>query len=225
MGTVIRRCAAVVGLVIAGACASGQSSGGVSSPAEMEALYRARTDSARTRFTPADVQFITAMISHHAQALNMARLATTHDAGPAVQTLAARIINGQQDEITLMRQWLKDRSLPDVQVILNAPEVRVIGAEHAEHMPGMLSPEQMAELAAARGRQFDRLFLTFMIQHHRGAVAMVQDLVNRDGALQDEAAFKLASDIQVDQITEVGRMERMLVTMSGVRRAPSEPRP
>ena len=81
-------------------------------------------------------------------------------------------------------------------------------------MPGMLTPEQMRELDAARGREFDRLFLTDMIQHHRGAVTMVHDLFATDGAAQDEQAFKLASDIQVDQTTEIARMERMLAELS-----------
>jgi uncharacterized protein (DUF305 family) len=82
------------------------------------------------------------------------------------------------------------------------------------HMPGMLSAAQMRELAAARGAEFDRLFLTYMIQHHRGAVTMVHDLFATDGAGQDEAAFKLASDVQVDQLTEIARMELMLSEMS-----------
>jgi uncharacterized protein (DUF305 family) len=81
------------------------------------------------------------------------------------------------------------------------------------HMPGMLTPEQLAELVAARGGQFDRTFLAYMIQHHRGAVTMVHDLFATDGAAQDEAVFKLASDIQVDQTTEIARMESMLAEM------------
>ena len=78
------------------------------------------------------------------------------------------------------------------------------------HMPGMLTQEQMRELDAGRGREFDRLFLKYMIQHHQGAVSMVHDLFATDGAGQDDLAFKLASDIQVDQITEIRRMELML---------------
>jgi uncharacterized protein (DUF305 family) len=84
------------------------------------------------------------------------------------------------------------------------------GMEHMTLMPGMLSPEQMRQLHDARGKEFDRLFLTFMIQHHTGAVEMVRVLFNTDGAGQDEAAFKLASDVQVDQKTEIARMEQLL---------------
>ena len=82
-------------------------------------------------------------------------------------------------------------------------------------MPGMLSPAQFAELDAARGAEFDRLFLTFMIQHHGGAVVMVDDLFGADGAAQDGATFKVASDIQVDQRTEIARMQQMLDALAG----------
>jgi uncharacterized protein (DUF305 family) len=91
--------------------------------------------------------------------------------------------------------------------------VMVHGADHAMHMPGMLTPEQIRQLGAARGAEFDRLFLTFMIQHHRGAVTMVRELFAMDGAGQDEEVFKFASDAQVDQATEVARMELMLSEM------------
>jgi uncharacterized protein (DUF305 family) len=172
--------------------------------AEIEALYRARTDSARTRFTEADVRFMSGMIAHHAQALAMAGLAPTRDASPSVRTLALRIINAQQDEIATMQRWLRDRGQP-------APEVH--GADHHAHMPGMLTPDQLRQLDRARGPEFDRLFLALMIQHHRGAVAMVHELFATDGAGQDEEVFKFASDVQVDQATEVARMELMLAEL------------
>lgn len=181
--------------------------------ADFEALYRARTDSARMRFTEADVHFVTGMIGHHGQALVMAALAPTHGASPQVQTLAARVINAQQDEIALMQQWLRDRGQPVPEVQVEGTTLIVHGAEHAMHMPGMLTPEQMQELDKARGQDFNRVYLTYMIQHHRGAVTMVHDLFGTDGALQDEAVFKLASDIQVDQLTEINRMEQMLAAL------------
>ena len=182
--------------------------------AEIEALFRARTDSARTRFTEADIDFMTGMIGHHAQALVMAELAPTHGASPQVQTLAARVANSQQDEIASMQQWLRDRGQPVPEVHVMAGELMVHGADHAMHMPGMLTPEQMQELKEARGAEFDRLFLRYMIQHHQGAVTMVHDLFGTDGAGQDEAAFRLASDVQVDQITEIERMEQMLAELT-----------
>ena len=188
---------------------------------ELEALYWARLDSARTLFTKADVDFMTGMIGHHAQALVMSALAPTNGANPRVQTLAARIINAQKDEIATMQQWLRDRGQPVPEVHITGTTLMVHGAgDHAMHMPGMLSPEQMKELEQARGSEFDRLFLTYMIQHHGGAITMVDELFSTDGAGQDEAAFKLASDINVDQITEIARMERMLSQLSGADQDP-----
>lgn len=181
----------------------------------MEALYRARLDSARMRFTPADVHFVSGMIGHHAQALVMAGLAPTHDAGPSVRILTARIINAQQDEIGYMQAWLRDRGQTVPEVHIDGLTLMVHGADHALHMPGMLSRAQLEELDRARGPEFDRLFLTYMIQHHQGAVTMVRELFATDGAGQDEAVFKLANDIQVDQLTEIARMEQMLAAMQG----------
>lgn len=177
------------------------------------AAARATADSARLPYTAADVHFMTAMIGHHAQALEMAKLAPTHGASVPIRTLAARILNGQQDEIALMQQWLRNRRQP-------VPDPSASGL-HAGHgagqghmmMPGMLTHEQMMQLDAARGPEFDRLFLTFMIQHHRGAVGMVETLFGTYGAGQDEAVFRFASDVQVDQRTEIARMERMLAEL------------
>ena len=180
---------------------------------DLEAVYWARQDSARMRFTKADVDFMTGMIAHHAQALIMSRMAPTHGASPQVQTLAARIINAQKDEIQSMQQWLRDREQPVPEVHIDGLNLMIHGAgDHAMHhnMPGMLSPKQLQELDEARGAEFDRLFLTYMIQHHSGAVTMVDDLFSTDGAGQDESAFKLASDINVDQLTEIERMKLML---------------
>ncbi len=174
-------------------------------PATLEALYRARTDSARARFSPADAAFVTGMMAHHAQAIDMAELAPGRASSASIGTLAARIINAQRDEIAWMQGWLRDRDQP----------LPAIGAEsdHASHLPGMITPAQLANLEDARGPDFDRLFLSYMIQHHRGAVAMVLDLLDTDGAVQDPATFKLASDIHVDQTTEIARMEQMLSAM------------
>jgi uncharacterized protein (DUF305 family) len=174
-------------------------------PAALEALYRARTDSARLRFSPADAAFVTGMMAHHAQAIDMAELAPGRAAGASIGTLAARIINAQRDEIAWMERWLRDRE--------QAVPGPGAGGDHGGHLPGMLTPAQLTELASTRGSDFDRLFLTYMIQHHRGAVAMVLELLDTDGAVQDPATFKLASDIHVDQTTEIARMEQMLSAM------------
>lgn len=194
-----------------------------SSAAELETLYWARLDSALTRFTEADADFMTGMIAHHAQALVMSELAPSNGASPQVRTLAARIVNAQQDEIALMQQWLRERGQPVPEVHITGINLMVHGAgDHAMHMPGMLTQEQLQELEAARGPEFDRLFLTYMIQHHAGAVHMVDELFSTDGAALDEAAFKLASGIHVDQVTEIARMELMLEQLSGRSTDPGE---
>ena len=179
------------------------------STADLEALFYARSDSALMRFTEADVRFMTGMISHHAQALVMAGFAPTHGVGPSVRILTARTINAQRDEITLMQQWLLDRGQPVPQVDTGGVDSRV-RVPDGMPMPGMLTPQQMRELDAARGSDFDRIFLTYMIQHHGGAVTIVYELFDTDGAALDDVVFKIASDIQADQISEITRMERML---------------
>jgi uncharacterized protein (DUF305 family) len=174
------------------------------------AIARARADSARKPYTAADVHFMSGMISHHAQALAMARMAPTHRADAAIQRLAARIINAQQDEISIMQQWLADRQQPVPEPDPAGMKMNMNGMQHVHLMPGMLTETQMKELDAARGKQFDRLFLTFMIQHHSGAVEMVKELFGTTGAGQNDVVFKFASDVNVDQTTEIARMERML---------------
>jgi uncharacterized protein (DUF305 family) len=181
--------------------------------AELEALYRARADSALLRFTAADAMFVTDMIGHHAQAIVMARMAPTHGASATIRTLASRIINAQNDEIALMQRWLKDRGQPVPEIMYMGNDVMLHGVDHSMAMPGMLTPAQIADLDRARGVQFDRAFLTFMIQHHKGAVEMVEKLFATDGAAQERSVFKLASDVQVDQRTEIQRMELMLAQM------------
>ena len=182
------------------------------------AIARARADSARHPYTAADIRFMQGMIAHHAQALLMARMAPTHGASPDIRTLAGRIINAQQDEIGIMQHWLRDRrqAVPEPDTAMAAAAGHDAHAQHgAAHagaaMPGMLTAEQLRQLDAARGKDFDVLFLRLMIQHHRGATAMVEELFRTDGAAQDEGVFRLASDVNVDQITEIGRMERMLL--------------
>ncbi len=173
---------------------------------------KVRADSARYPYTEADVSFMSGMIGHHAQAIVMAKWAPGHGADPAVQRLAERIINAQEDEIATMSRWLADRQKP-------VPEAKpmshdmpgMAGMDHsAMMMPGMLTDAQMKELDAARGPEYDRLFLTYMIQHHKGATAMVTKLFGTTGAGQDETVFKFASDVNVDQTTEIARMQRML---------------
>ena len=190
---------------------------------DQAAVAKARADSARYAYTAADVRFMDRMIGHHSQAIVMSRMAPTHGASPAVRRLAERIINAQQDEIGTMQQWLRDRRQPVPAVSTSKvpmshgsmdgamPGMDMPGMAMSEmQMPGMLTAAQMTQLDRARGAEFDRLFLTFMIQHHRGAVGMVDTLFGTYGAGQDETVFKFASDVHVDQTTEIARMQQML---------------
>jgi|SRR5689334_18445674 len=181
---------------------------------DLAAIAKAKRDSVRRPYTAADVHFMSGMIGHHAQAIVMAGWAPSHGAGPAVRTLCERIINAQTDEIATMQQWLRDRQLPVPEASAAGMKMVMDGVEHTMLMPGMLSEEQMKQLDSARGKEFDKLFLTFMIQHHRGAVQMVQDLFDSYGAAQDDLVFKFASDVQVDQRTEIARMQRMIVAIN-----------
>lgn len=176
-------------------------------------IAKARADSIRNPYTEADIHFMSGMIGHHSQAIIMARMAQTHGASPAIQTLAGRIINAQQDEIVTMQHWLADRNQPVPPAVAGPMKMRMNGMEHEMLMPGMLTDEQMRELDQARGPAFDRLFLTYMIQHHQGATSMVSTLFGSYGAGQDEIIFKFASDVNVDQTTEIARMEKMLEAM------------
>jgi len=177
------------------------------------AVAEARADSLRYAYTEADIHFMTGMISHHAQALVMAGWAPSHGASPAVLRLTERIINAQSDEIRLMQNWLRARHQPVPEPDPAGLKMKMNGAEHTMLMPGMLTPKQMAALDEARGPEFDRLFLQFMIQHHRGAITMVDQLFSSYGAAQDQLVFKFASDVNIDQTTEIERMQRMLVDL------------
>ncbi len=281
---------------------------------DLSDLFWAHRDSVKMLFTDADVEFMSGMIGHHAQALIMSSMATENEASPAVTTLTKRIINAQKDEINIMQRWLADRgqTVPQVtidglQLIITAGTEPLLqfdpeqvahavhhfnehgtymdnahymemhgsgamshdmheGMEHGEEeehsdegmshdmhesmehgeeekhgneamshdmhegmgsmdhmgmhdhssMPGMLTQAQLEELARAKGSEFDRLFLTYMIQHHTGAIIMVKDLVETDGAAQEGQIGKLAGEINVDQTTEIERMRVMLMELMGL---------
>jgi uncharacterized protein (DUF305 family) len=151
-------------------------------------------------YTVADVRFMQNMIGHHAQALVMAAMAPTHGASPDVLMLARKIDISQRDEIAFMKAWLTERK----QV------VPADGAAHAMMMPGMLDAQQLAQLDAARGTGFDGLFLSFMMRHHEGALAMVEELFSHSGAGQDSDIFRFATDVDADQRDEIYAMQRLL---------------
>ena len=190
-------------------------------PATPAAL--ARADSGRPAYTAADVAFMQGMIAHHAQAVLMAGMVPTHEAGADIRRLAERIDVSQRDEMAMMQRWLRERgqTVPE-------PKPASDHAEHAQHagmdmtgmdmsnglMPGMLTPAQLAQLGQATHAEFDRLFLTFMIQHHQGALTMVDRLFSSQGAGQDVTIFRFASDVTADQTTEIERMQSMLAARS-----------
>ena len=177
-------------------------------------VEQARLDSIRRPYTRADIDFMSGMISHHAQAVEMANWAVSHGASPSVQVYCGRVAMAQTAEIGLMQAWLRDRNQPVPDADPKGMKMVMNGQQMVMTMPGMLTEEQMRMLDAARGRAWDRLFLTFMIQHHQGAISMVEKLMNTDGAGQDEMVFKFANDVQADQSTEIDRMKLMLDAMA-----------
>ena len=175
---------------------------------------RPRPDLVRGPYNAADVAFMQGMIPHHAQAVLMAKMAPTHGAREDVRILCERILVAQSDEITLMRNWLRDRGQFVPAADATHHQHTMNGVAHDMLMPGMLTPEEMAALDKARGPEWDRLFLAGMIKHHEGALSMVDDLFEAYGALQDDDMFKFASDVYADQTTEIDFMQKMLNAMS-----------
>jgi len=202
-----------------GACASGRGSSATRplTPAQMAAK-----DGGIPPYTTADVAFMQGMISHHAQAVTMSSFADPNSASSEVRVLAGRITVAQTDEIAFMKTWLSKRKQ-------TVPAGDMEAMAHAHHagmdmssmsaggmsgmsgmMPGMLTTAQMDTLKTATGPAFDWYFLTFMIQHHRGAISMVDVLMSAKGAANDDDVFKFVSDVVADQSTEIDRMELML---------------
>ena len=165
-------------------------------------------------YSRADVEFMTGMIAHHAQAVVMAGWAPSHGASDGLQRYCERIVVGQRDEIGLAMDWLGERGEPLPDPAMAAHGHAMPGMDHGMLTPGMLTAAQMAELDAARGIEFDRLFLQYMIMHHEGALAMVDELFKSYGAAQDEFIFKFANDVFADQSSEITRMQAMLDALS-----------
>jgi uncharacterized protein (DUF305 family) len=164
----------------------------------------------------ADIEFMQGMIVHHSQAVEMVDLLRTRGSSKALQTLGKRITISQSDEIEYMRQWLRDRGQPiappggHMMHHMGGMDMSKMASGDVALMPGMLSPNQMKALAKARGQAFDYLFLTGMIQHHTGALDMVEDLLAIPGAAQDNVLFDFATDIDNTQRAEIKIMTGML---------------
>ncbi|MBS1791334.1 MAG: DUF305 domain-containing protein [Acidobacteria bacterium] len=163
----------------------------------------------------ADVQFMQGMIMHHAQAVEMTALIASHTDNKDVRSLGARISHSQADEIRFMKRWLVSRGQA---IEMAMPEMDHSKMDHSKMhnmmshdlMPGMLTAEQMEALRKAKGEEFDRLFLTGMIQHHGGALTMVKDLFDTAGSGQDAELFNFATDVDSGQRAEIRIMQSML---------------
>ena len=165
--------------------------------------------------SPADVRFMQGMIMHHAQAVEMTALIESHTQNSQLRLLGARISKSQSDEIAFMKRWLTARGEPVAPPMpeMSGMSMSMPGMDMSSHsmlMPGMLTAKQMEALKKAKGEEFDRLFLTGMIQHHGGALIMVKDLFDTAGAGQDAELFNFATDVDSGQRAEIRIMQTML---------------
>ena len=203
-----------IGWVVAAALSTHSAVGQVpiiqpGAPGQQSRLITAEEASALAgmEYSLGDIQFLQGMIPHHAQAKEMSALAESRTNNEAILAVAARITLSQDDEIAMMQDWLGDRGL----------EVTAEDAHHQSgfmRMAGMLTDEEMAALAAARGSEFDRLYLENMIQHHQGALDMVEDLLDQRGSVQDPLLYEFTSDVTSDQTSEIERMVTLLASFS-----------
>jgi uncharacterized protein (DUF305 family) len=161
--------------------------------------------------SPADVQFMQGMITHHAQAVEMTALIESCTGNKEIRSLGARISRSQDDEIKFMKRWLASRGHPISQAVHDTHH-KHMSHRNLSHdiMPGMLTAEQMEALRKAKGEKFDELFLKGMIQHHDGALIMVKDLFDAAGAGQDAELFNFATDVDSGQRAEIRIMQNML---------------
>ena len=211
-----RRVLAVLALVILTACATPQPPSNTVTPTPAPPPASAGGPGSHAGrgsepYTAADARFLAGMIGHHAQAIQMAGWAPTHGASAAIRGLAERIVVAQNDEIAFAQTWLRERGeyVPPAD-----PRGHIMqGMDHPMLMPGMLTPQQMAQLDSAHGPAFDRLFLEFMIQHHKGALAMVDELLKVPGAAENGPVYRFATDVHIDQMTEINFMNLMLADL------------
>lgn len=236
MGRIITTIALISGLV---ACASAPSGEGEAAPSGAEdrepRLVQPGAPGEATRrveageldemggvaHTVADVRFMSGMIHHHAQALDMTALVEGRTESEALRRMALRIDISQRDEIDLMERWLASRGeeVPDWSGVPHeqdhgpGADDRAPAIHDRPMMPGMLTPDQMERLASARGETFDRLFLESMIQHHQGAIVMVDELFSSAGGGEESEVFQLASHVEADQVAEIQRMRGLLEAM------------
>ena len=156
------------------------------------------------------------MIMHHAQAVEMTALIESHTDNKKLLSLGERISHSQSDEMKFMRRWLEARGEAISEMPARDMTSHTSHTSHSGHtshpmlMPGMLTKSQMEDLEKTKGEEFDRLFLTGMIQHHNGALIMVKDLFDTAGAGQDAEVFNFATDVDSGQRAEIRIMQTML---------------
>ena len=221
----------VIGLMISGLIATSatQQTPPIFQPGAPGAATRMITaaealELSRTGFTEGDVRFMQHMIVHHAQAVEMVALLKDKGSDPTVKRLGERIAQGQEAEMLIMESWLASREQPVAMAGMDATgHAGHGGMDHSAHagmsaqplsetpiMSGMLSPAQMARLVAASGAEFDRLFLEGMIQHHLGALEMVDTLQAEPDAAEDPIISDFLSSVVADQHSEILRMQSLL---------------
>jgi uncharacterized protein (DUF305 family) len=181
-------------------------------PGQVTRKLAATTRAKLPPVSPKDVEFMQGMIHHHAQAVEMVALMKSRTENKKLLLLGDRISQSQAEEMKFMKSWLVVRGQ---KTSMEMPKMdKMDMADHSHHqmmmMPGMLTPKQMKELAASKDSEFDRLFLTGMIQHHGGALVMVDDLFNSPGAGQDAEMFTFATDVDSTQRAEIRLMKTML---------------
>jgi len=218
-----RECALLCGALFAAVCPELRAQQNASAepvvvqpgaPGQPTKTLPANTKAALPPVSPADVAFMQGMIMHHQQAVEMTAWIPSHTENKELQTLGARISRSQSEEIHFMRIWLAERG----QTVSMPMDHDMAGMDmphaHTMMMPGMLTPEQMEALNKARGAEFDRLFLSGMIQHHEGALTMVKELFEHAGAGQDAEIFDFTSDVDNGQRAEIKIMQGMLEKMT-----------
>jgi uncharacterized protein (DUF305 family) len=191
--------ALALGLIGAPSLAPAQVTGGMSGMDHMKMGHEIVIPKGAP-YTKADVEFMQGMIAHHAQAIVMSRMAESHGANPQVLKLSNKIDQSQVPEIRIMQAWLRRNGQ-------FAPDT---SSWHDMQMAGMLTPAQLKELEAAKGVEFDRAYLQMMIQHHAGALKMVDDLFNVKQAGQEVDVNVFANDVVTAQTAEIGIMQKLL---------------
>ena len=179
---------------------------------------------AKASYTNADVAFMQGMIVHHQQAVEMSELVASRTNNEDVVTISGRILSSQADEIEFMNEWLSARGEKTVMVGMDHSAMDHSSMDHSDHMmghsighsqmAGMASAADMAKLATLQGTEFDRMFLTLMIAHHKGAITMVENLLDKPGSASDQVIFQFVSDIESDQTSEIDQMDTMLANLS-----------